>query len=187
MCDWRFWLVSITAVRGTVSSSSSLPGDGFSAKDMSERLAVVVVCSELVPVCLSVTDWTARERAPLSGTSTTGGRASRLLASFTVTRKHRCHRDVLSSSLEVSIPRDSASPSPGSADRVNMIYIQGMNAWWFLALFNQVGQQTNHLNQVKFACNIETTQQVVKPATAVHTDSCWKLQNSTTYFWCKKS
>lgn len=37
VCDWRFWLVSITTVRGTVSSSSSLPGDGFCAKDMSKN------------------------------------------------------------------------------------------------------------------------------------------------------
>ncbi|TWW62838.1 PX domain-containing protein kinase-like protein [Takifugu flavidus] len=28
--DWAFWLASITAVRGTVSSSSTLPEDGFS-------------------------------------------------------------------------------------------------------------------------------------------------------------
>ncbi|CAB1422069.1 unnamed protein product [Pleuronectes platessa] len=32
--DCRFWLASITAVRGTVSSSSSLPGAGFSRKDI---------------------------------------------------------------------------------------------------------------------------------------------------------
>lgn len=34
--DCRFWLASITAVRGTVSSSSSLPGAGFSRKDIPE-------------------------------------------------------------------------------------------------------------------------------------------------------
>lgn len=36
VCDCRFWLASITAVRGTVSSNSSLPGAGFSRKDILE-------------------------------------------------------------------------------------------------------------------------------------------------------
>lgn len=85
--DCRFWLASITAVRGTVSSSSSLPGDGFSSKDMPAELTGESLVRTSVRHCLKTLRWVpAERRKDVNKLRDASGDAS---FSFAVTRK-RC-------------------------------------------------------------------------------------------------